>query len=243
MAEVFVNKNETKSSVLKGTVAIAGKFKHYEGMVKSMTFPEGEVVRIRRAKLKKVLCIIAGVLAATSLIACSNITGIADIINKTAKTATTGKTGETEVEDEQPAELTAEDLKVVDEINAESNLFCEFYGEVDSKEEPYFIETPGASNAAAVIIPKDHGTLRVKEIDILDAEYDLYGMTIGTDLADFEKEITKRGFEAYQQLDSLRHKSFKNGNIYVSINYDDNVKVNRIFMNALVDYHEWRPIE
>ncbi len=180
--------------------------------------------------MKRLLCFLVVITMAISLIACGNKPNAAgsDITDRT---------------DEQPADLTEEDIKIVNEINAKSTLICELYKDMSYDEEPYIVSGGEKSSATAVRIPKNDGPVRVKEIEIEDPEYNLYGMPVGTAQADFEDELIKRGFISYQQLDSMRHKSYKNGNVYVAINYDDNSNVDRIFINLLVDYNEWRGVE
>lgn len=178
--------------------------------------------------MKRVLIAVIGMTVMFTLVACSN------------------KTNKSELDDEiQVADLTADDMKVVSEINAESSLICNLYEDMGEGREPYEVEAGERSSIIAVRIPKDTGALRVKEITLCDKEYDLYGMSIGTEQADFEKEMLKRNFTIDKHLDSksFRYESFKNGNIYVAINYDENSKVNRIFINLLVEYTEWREIE
>jgi len=180
--------------------------------------------------LKRLLYILAIISVTIFLLACEN------------EPVATGS-GSTNKTDEKPADLTEDDIKFVDKINTESTLVCELYKDMSYDEEPYIVYGGEKSSATAVRIPKTTGSVRVKEIEIEDPEYNLYGMPVGTPQADFEDELIKRGYTSYQQLDSMRYKSFKNGNIYVAINYDDNSNVDRIFINLLVDYNEWRGVE
>jgi len=176
--------------------------------------------------LKRISCILFSVLMAIFLISCGK------------KEDSTG-----ESIDEMPADLTEYDLKIVEEINSESTLFCTLYDNLGNGEEPYYITTSKSSNAVAVCIPKDNGPLRVKEIEILDPEYNLYGMSVGISQKDFEEEMIKRGYSLYQQIESMGYEAFTNGNIYVALAYNSNSKVERIFINLLLEYNEWRPIE
>jgi len=178
--------------------------------------------------LKRLFRNIVCVFMAISLIACGNSTDSEN--NKTT-------------EEIMPAEPAEADIMAINEINENSTLFCELYGDMGNEKEPYFLDSSGKSNAVAVMIPKTNGTLRVKEIELLDEQYDLFGMAVGISQNDFEREIIKRGYSSFQKIDSMRYKSFSNGNIYVAINYDENSKVDQIFINILVDYNEWRAIE
>jgi len=142
-----------------------------------------------------------------------------------------------------PSDLTESDLKVVNDLNANSTLVSNLYKDMGNEDEPYFINGSGRSNAVAVRIPKDSGPLRVKEIEIYDKDYNLYGMTIGVTQTEFENEILKRGYSKYHQIESMGYEGFIKGNIYVGIDYDNDLKVDKIFINYLVDYNEWRGIE
>ena len=182
--------------------------------------------------MKQVLLAVVGMLVMFTLVACDNKSELCD--NKT------------ELVDELPVvDLTADDLEVVSEINAESSLICDLYEDMGEGSEPYEVQAGEGSSIIAVKIPKNTGVLRVKEITLCDKEYNLYGMSIGIEQADFEKEMTKRNYTIDKQIDSknFRYESFKKGNIYVAINYDENSKVNRIFINLLVEYTEWRETE
>ena len=67
-------------------------------------------------------------------------------------------------------------------------------------------------------------------------------MTVGMSQEDFEREILNKGYEKDKQIESMGYQSFKNGNVYVAVNYDENSTVERIFINLLVDYNEWREV-
>ena len=185
--------------------------------------------------MKRLVCIIAVIIMAFCLISCGN-------------------ENNPEVEEEYPADLTEYDLKIVNDINAESKLVCKLYENVGGKKEPYIVETEGRSEAIAVRIPKVDGVVRVKEITIKEDKYNLYGMTVGISQEDFEREILNRGYEKAQQIESMGYAgcwgvtfmsslSYKNGNVYVAINSNKNSNVERIFINLLVDYQEWRGVE
>lgn len=173
--------------------------------------------------MKRLVCIIAVSIMALCLISCG--------IEKNPG-----------VEEEYPADLTEYDLKIVDDINAESILVRNLYEEVGDKNEPYIVETEGRSEAIAVRIPKADGEVRIKEITIKEDKYNLYGMTVGMSQEDFEREILNKGYEKDKQIESMGYQSFKNGNVYVAVNYDENSTVERIFINLLVDYNEWREV-
>ena len=174
--------------------------------------------------MKRLVCIIAVIIMAFCLISCGN-------------------ENNPEVEEEYPADLTEYDLKIVNDINAESKLVCKLYENVDGKKEPYIVETEGRSEAIAVRIPKVDGVVRVKEITIKEDKYNLYGMTVGISQEDFERKILNKGYEKTQQIESMGYQSYKNGNVYVAINSNKNSNVERIFINLLVDYQEWRGVE
>ncbi|MCQ2550561.1 MAG: hypothetical protein MJ134_11065 [Lachnospiraceae bacterium] len=148
-----------------------------------------------------------------------------------------------EVEAESPADLTEYDLKIVDGINAESKLVRNLYENVGENTEPFIVETDGRSEAIAVRIPKADGEVRIKEITLTEDQYNLYGMAVGVSQEEFEREMLKKGYEKYKQIESMGYQSYKNGNVYVAINYDKNSTVERIFVNLLVDYNEWRGVE
>lgn len=175
--------------------------------------------------MKRALIVVIGILVSFSLVACNN---------------------KTELDDElQAVDLTEDDMRVVSEINAESSLVCDLYEDMGEEREPYEVQAGKGSSVIAVRIPMNTGAVRVKEITLCDKEYNLYGMSIGIKQADFEKEMIKRNYTIDKQHNSknFRYESFKKGNIYVAINYDENLKVNRIFINLLVEYAEWREIE
>ena len=174
--------------------------------------------------MKRLVCIIAVIIMAFCLISCGN-------------------ENNPEVEEEYPADLTEYDLKIVNDINAESKLVCKLYENVGGKKKPYIVETEGRSEAIAVRIPKVDGVVRVKEITIKEDKYNLYGMTVGISQEDFERKILNKGYEKAQQIESMGYQSYKNGNVYVAINSNKNSNVERIFINLLVDYQEWRAVE
>lgn len=179
----------------------------------------------RKINMKRVLIAVIAMVVLFSLVACNNKSDFQDEL--------------------RVVDLTADDMKVVSEINAESSLFCNLYEDMGEGREPYEVQAGEGSSIIAVRIPENTGVLRVKEITLCDKEYNLYGMSIGVGQEDFEKEMLKRNYTIDKQHNSknFRYESFKKGNIYVAINYDEDLKVNRIFINLLVEYTEWREVE
>lgn len=139
-----------------------------------------------------------------------------------------------------PKDLTDEDKETVDELNSESSLFCNIYEDIGIETEYYQILAGEKSSAVAVRIPRNDGKARIKEIEIKDAGYDIYGLGIGVSLGEFEKKMNEKGFISEASIES---EAFRKGNVYISVSCDKNDKIQRIFINLLVDYQEWRGIE
>lgn len=183
--------------------------------------------------MKRFLCILLGVVGILTLVGC------------TEKAASEGD-DYVNMQAEWPADLTDEDIQTVNELNDESNLFCNLYEEVEVMEyaeEPYELLAGERSYASAVTIPKDTGKFRIKEIEVLDDGFDVYGREIGSSLPEFEETMAEKGFKTDIKYDDMTYESFIRGNVYIAVNCDKDGEIERIFLNLLVDYNEWRGIE
>lgn len=195
------------------------------------------------ANIKRITYAATVLLCIMALIGCDNkATGIASNSNET-KTSTDMPGKDNVVESKETATLTDADLALIDEINAESNLFCKLYEDMGREDRQLVILAGEKSDAHIFKIPDENASYRVKEIDIRDEGYTLLGMEIGTSREEFEQKMTEKGFEVEPVDADATYGSFTKGNVYVAAYYDKDRKVTRIFVNLLVDYVEWRGIE